>query len=86
MEWMPSFQMFESGGNSWTLLDSGIKVSRGHISTQPGLYPIEVAPELPHHTVSLVWNKSGYKSPACIAFLELASDWSSHMLQKNQMQ
>lgn len=54
------------------------------INTQPGLNPIEVVPELPHHTVSLVWNKGGYKSPACTAFLELASDWSSRMLHEKQ--
>ncbi len=56
------------------------------INTQSGLYAIEVSPELPHHTVSLTWNKSGYKSPACLAFLELASDWSSHLLQEKRIQ
>ena len=55
------------------------------INTQKGLHPIEVVPELPHHTVSMVWHKSGYKSPACLAFLELASDWSSAMLQEKGM-
>ena len=55
------------------------------INTQRGLHPIEVVPELPHHTVSMVWHKSGYKSPACFAFIELASDWSSAMLQEKGM-
>ena len=55
------------------------------INTQRGLHPIEVVPELPHHTVSMVWHKSGYKSPACLAFIELASDWSSAMLQEKGM-
>lgn len=56
------------------------------INTQSGLFPIEVYPQFPHHTVSLIWNKGGYKSPACLAFLELASDWSSCMLQEKQLQ
>ncbi|MCY4420299.1 MAG: transcriptional regulator CynR [Gammaproteobacteria bacterium] len=56
------------------------------INTQRGLHPIEVVPELPHHTVSMIWHKSGYKSPACLAFLELASEWSSAMLQTKSMQ
>lgn len=56
------------------------------INTQSGLHPVEVFPELPHHTVSLVWHKGGYKSPACLAFLELASDWSSRMLQEKRAQ
>lgn len=55
------------------------------INTQDGLYPIAVVPELPHHTVSMIWHKSGYKSPACLAFLELASAWSSDMLQENRL-
>ena len=55
------------------------------INTQRGLHPIEIVPELPHHTVSMVWHKSGYKSPACLAFLKLASDWSSAMLQEKGM-
>ncbi len=55
------------------------------INTQDGLYPIAVVPELPHHTVSMIWHKSGYKSPACLAFLELASAWSSDMLQEKRL-
>lgn len=56
------------------------------INAQSGLHPIEVLPELPHHTVSLVWHKGGYKSPACQAFLEMASDWAARICQKKQAQ
>jgi LysR family cyn operon transcriptional activator len=52
------------------------------VREQPGLYPIIVTPELPHHAVSLIWHKGGYRSPATLAFLELASNWSSRMLHK----
>ncbi len=52
------------------------------VRMQQGLNSIELAPELPHHNVSLIWHKTGYKSPACRAFLELASDWSARLLQK----
>ena len=55
------------------------------INTQDGLYPIAVVPELPHHTVSMIWHKSGYKSPACLAFLEMASAWSSDILQEKSL-
>ena len=53
------------------------------IRTQQGLNPVVLSPKLPHHTVSLIWHKGGYRSPACLAFLELASDWSARMLQDN---
>ncbi len=52
------------------------------INSQHGLHSIMLTPELPHHTVNLIWHKSGYKSPACLAFLKLASDWSSRLPQK----
>lgn len=54
------------------------------VRMQSGLHAIEITPELHHHTVSLIWHKTSYKSPACLAFLELASDWSARMLQKSQ--
>jgi LysR family cyn operon transcriptional activator len=47
------------------------------VRTQCGLYSIVLTPELPHKTISLICRKSEYKSPACRAFGELASDWSA---------
>lgn len=52
------------------------------IRMQNGINSIDVTPDLPHHTVSLIWHKTGYKSPACLAFLEIASDWSARLLQE----
>lgn len=43
---------------------------------QCGLYPVMLLPELPHHTITLICHKGAYKSPACVAFAELASDWT----------
>lgn len=51
------------------------------VRMQRGLHALDIVPALTHHAVSLVWNKTGYKSPACRAFLELASDWSARLLQ-----
>lgn len=48
--------------------------------TQYGLCPVMLLPELPHHTITLVCHKRAYKSPACLAFAELASDWSVRSL------
>ena len=52
------------------------------IRNQSDLRSIEIFPELPHHTVSLIWHKGRYKSPSCRAFFELASDLSARMLQE----
>lgn len=46
------------------------------VCAQCGLYPVMLLPELPHHTITLICHKGAYKSPACLAFAELASDWS----------
>ena len=59
-----------------TVLPSTIVIS--HL----GLNSIFPTPDLPNHTVSLIWHKGGYKSPACLAFLELASDWSARLIQE----
>jgi len=45
--------------------------------SQYGLYPLMLLPELPHHTITLICRKGAYKSPACRAFTELASEWSA---------
>ncbi len=44
---------------------------------QSGLFPIMLLPELPHHAITLICRKGAYKSPACVAFAELASEWSA---------
>lgn len=44
---------------------------------QHGLYSLSLLPELPHHTISLIYRKDINKSPACVAFEELASEWSA---------
>ncbi|MDT8405107.1 transcriptional regulator CynR [Sulfuriflexus sp.] len=40
---------------------------------QHDLYSISLLPELPHHTISLICYKNANKSPACKAFVELAT-------------
>lgn len=62
-------------GNLATVLPNTI------IQSHPKLHPIALIPELPHHTVSLIWHKGRYKSPSTRAFIELASDLSARMLQ-----
>lgn len=52
------------------------------VHTQCGLYSIELKPGLPNKAVTLISRKEGYKSPACLAFLELASEWSTRRLQE----
>jgi len=44
--------------------------------TQSGLYAVPLLPELPHHTIALICSKGGYRSPACRAFGNLASEWN----------
>jgi LysR family cyn operon transcriptional activator len=41
-----------------------------------GLYGITLTPEMPRKAITLICRKAGYKSPACRAFGELATDWS----------
>lgn len=50
-------------------------------SAQYGLYPVMLLPELPHHTITLICHKAAYKSPACLAFAELAAEWCVHQHQ-----
>jgi LysR family cyn operon transcriptional activator len=58
-------------GRLATVLPSSI------VRTQCGLYSIMLSPELPNKAITVICRKSGYKSPACRAFTELASDWSA---------
>lgn len=48
---------------------------------QHGLHSISLLPELPHHTISLICRKDANKSPACLAFEELAAEWSTTRCQ-----
>ena len=52
------------------------------IEAQNGLYSIKLSPELPRKAITLIYRKDAYKSPACLAFSELASDWSKRRLQE----
>jgi LysR family transcriptional regulator, cyn operon transcriptional activator len=42
---------------------------------QHGIHSIVLLPELPHHTITLICRKGSYKSPACMAFADLATQW-----------
>jgi len=44
---------------------------------QNGLFSIPLLPQLPHHTISLIYRKDVNKSPACQAFEELAAEWAA---------
>lgn len=44
--------------------------------SQPRLRALSVAPDLPHYTIALVSTKGAYHSPACQAFVRLASAWN----------
>lgn len=48
------------------------------VCAQSDLRAVKVLPELPQHAITLICRKGAYKSPACVAFAELASEWSSH--------
>ncbi len=43
---------------------------------QPGLRSIALLPELPRHTIVLICRRGQYKSPACRAFGQLATEWT----------
>ena len=49
----------------------------------PNLHAINLRPEIPHKTVSLLWHKGRYKSPSTREFIEIASDVTARMLQEN---
>jgi len=52
------------------------------IHTQCGLYSIVLAPILPHQAITVICRKGGYKSPACLAFSEVALNWSARRLHE----
>lgn len=49
---------------------------RSIAATQPGLQWLPLLPELPSHTIALISHRGAYKSAACVAFEELAAEWS----------
>ena len=57
-------------GSLATILPSSI------VRTQCGLYSVMPSPEFPHKAITLISRKEGYKSPACLAFTELAMEWA----------
>ncbi len=52
------------------------------IRSQCGLYSIPPSPELPLKAVTLISRKEGYKSPASLAFADLASEWAIRRLKE----
>jgi LysR family cyn operon transcriptional activator len=54
-------------GRLGTILPSSIA------RTQHDLRPVALSPEMPHHAVTLICRKGAYKSPACRAFVDLAT-------------
>lgn len=45
------------------------------VHTRCGLFAINLAPKMPEKAITLISRKGRYKSPACLAFAEIASDW-----------
>jgi LysR family cyn operon transcriptional activator len=58
-------------GRLATVLPHAIACAHG------SLHAHMLLPELPNHTITLICRKGAYKSPACLAFGELASEWST---------
>jgi len=59
-------------GRLATVLPSAI------VCAQSELRAVKLIPELPQHAITLICRRGASRSPACIAFAELASEWSSH--------
>ncbi len=47
-----------------------------------GLHSITLSPSLPQKAITLICRKGGYKSPACLAFSDMAADWSLRRMKK----
>lgn len=54
----------------------------GIVRNQCGLYPIAISPDLPRKAINIISRKNGYKSPACLAFAALASEWAARRLKE----
>ena len=61
-------EMIQSGPLATVLPNSIVR-------TQCGLHAIGLAPKIPEKQISLIFPKGRYKSPACLAFSKMASDW-----------
>lgn len=59
-------------GSLATILPEGIADS------QCGLHAIIAAPRLPDQIITIICRNKGYKSPACVAFSEVAMQWSEN--------
>ncbi len=68
-------EMVQSGALS-TILPESI------VYSQCGLYSLIAAPRLPVQVITIICRNKGYKSPACIAFSELAMAWSENRLKQ----
>ncbi len=53
------------------------------IVRQQGLHAINLSPEMPRKEITLIYRRDGYKSPATVAFSELAHLWSKDELPKH---
>ena len=51
------------------------------IVRQQSLHAINLSPEMQRKEITLIYRKDGYKSPAAVAFSELAHLWSKNELQ-----
>ncbi len=51
------------------------------IVKQQGLHGIILSPEMQRKEITLIYRKDGYKSPAAVAFSELAHLWANNELQ-----
>lgn len=63
-------------GSLATILPEGITQS------QCGLHAIVAAPRLPDQIITIICRNKGHKSPACVAFSELAMAWSENRKQQ----
>ncbi|MFK7817003.1 MAG: transcriptional regulator CynR [Gammaproteobacteria bacterium] len=48
------------------------------IVIKEGLHPIMLSPEIQRKEITLIYRKDGYKSPASVAFSDLAHDWKNN--------
>ena len=53
------------------------------IAQKQGLHPIMLFPEIQRKEITLIYRKDGYKSPATVAFSEMASQWSDNRRHVN---
>jgi LysR family cyn operon transcriptional activator len=52
------------------------------VYSQCGLNALVAAPRLPDQVITVICRNKGYKSPACLAFAELAMQWSKNRHQQ----